>query len=86
MSFDARRTVTVSVTLPTVSLGASYSFTVTVTGARVGDCAIVNPPTGLLASLSQWAANVTASDTVTISLKAGLAITTGAQSFVVGVL
>ena len=87
MSFDTERLfdVTATVTLPAIVLGGTYSFTVTVPGAVVGQVAIVNPPVGLLGSLSMWAANVTGANTVTVTIKAGLAISAGAQAFGVGV-
>lgn len=79
---------TFSKTLPLIGLGAIYSWTVTVTGATTSMAAIVNPVDNgaLIGNLSGWRAVVTATNTVTIYLTAGLAFTGGAQQFVVRVI
>jgi len=74
--------------LPLILLGGAYNFAVTVTGATVGMLAICDPrPNGsLLTQLSNWKAVVTAANTVTIYLTAGVQIAAGNQTFDVRVI
>lgn len=79
-------TMTVNQTLPLVALGSTYSFTVTVANAVVGQVVVINGPAALVTTLSFFDAVVTAANTVTVYLKAGLAIAAGAQTFYLRVL
>lgn len=72
-------------TLPVLALGGVTTFTVTVPNAALGQVVVLNVPPALLSSL-RWRASVTAANTVTIILEAGLAIAAGAQTFYLRVL
>jgi hypothetical protein len=56
---------TASVNLPSIANAESGSATFTVTGAKVGDIVIVNPPS-LTTGLTFGGAAITADDTVTV--------------------
>lgn len=73
-------------TLPLLAIGGTWSSTVNVPGATVGQVVLLNPTsTALLTSLTTYSAIVTAADTVTIYLKAGLAVAAGDQTFILRV-
>jgi hypothetical protein len=71
----------VSQSLPAIANGATNSFTVAVSGVKLGMVAHVNAPAALLPSLSFLTAYVSAVDTVTVFLKASAAIAAGARTF-----
>lgn len=78
--------MTVQQALPLIALGGTYSFTVPVANAVVGQVVVLNMQATLLASLSYYAAAVSAAGTVTVTLKAGLQIAAGTQTFYLRVL
>jgi hypothetical protein len=73
--------MTFSQALPLVALGNLTSFTVTVAGAKPGNSALVNQPANFTMSGTLATAVVTAADKVTVTLKAGVAIAAGSQTF-----
>lgn len=74
--------------VPLIVLGGLYNFNVTVAGAALGMVSDVDPqPNGsFLANLSNCRSVVTAANTVTIYLSAGVAIGAGNQTFSVRVI
>jgi len=78
--------MTVQQALPLIALGGTYSFTVAVANAVVGQVVVLNMQASLLASVSYYAAAVSAAGTVTVTLKAGLQIAAGTQTFYLRVL
>jgi hypothetical protein len=86
LTLSSMLAATVQQPLPLVALGVVYSFTVPVPGAQVGQAVLLNVPVGLWASLSAYAATVTAAGIVTVQLKAGAAIAAGTQTFYLRVL
>lgn len=78
--------MTFNQTLPLIALGGLHSFTVTVPNATVGQVVVLNLPPSLSANGTLFGAAVTAANTVTITLKAGVAIGAGSQTFYLRVL
>lgn len=70
-----------SITIPTITAGATGTATVTVTGAAVGDIVRINPRADLASGLSIAYAYVSAANTVKIGWMAGTAFTTAAVNF-----
>jgi hypothetical protein len=59
----------VDVDPPSIGAASSSSFTITLTGAAVGDLVFLNPPDTLEDVLAYQGANVTGSNTVTIKMR-----------------
>lgn len=70
-AFKRILTFSQSVDLPSISAGATHSFTLTATGAALGDTVIVNPPANFLSTTGMEIVKygVSTTDTVTVYVK-----------------
>lgn len=72
--------------VPLIALGGTYNFNVTVTNAALNMVCVVNTETALIDLLTAYDCRVSAANTVTVRLKAGVAVAAGNRVFDIRVI